>query len=94
MIKLTRWGGTDVWIEPSALMMVEGSDTLGRPTDAKAKITLTSGVTVLVMEDVQHVLSERLKATQLIVDADGIEESTLTVMPGRFVTSGRSGFVK
>jgi uncharacterized protein YlzI (FlbEa/FlbD family) len=87
MIKLTRSNDRDVWVEPSAIVMVE--ENVNRTT-----ITLVSGTMFDVKEGVQHVLAERLKATQLFVDADGIDETTLTVMPGRFVTNGRSGFVK
>jgi uncharacterized protein YlzI (FlbEa/FlbD family) len=87
MIKLTRSNDRDVWVEPSAIVMVE--ENVNRTT-----ITLVSGTMFDVKEGVQHVLAERLKATQLFVDADGIDEPTVTVTPGRFVTNGRSGFVK
>lgn len=59
MIKLTRANGRDVWVEPSAIVMVE-SDGM------KTTVVLSHGTMLLVKEDVQHVLAERLKRTVMV----------------------------
>jgi len=75
MIKLTRWANNrDVWVEPSAIVMVESDGT-------KTTVTLAGGAMLLVHESVQHILSERLKsgfvgvAWDDTVDADALAKS-------------------
>jgi uncharacterized protein YlzI (FlbEa/FlbD family) len=79
MIKLTRSNDRDVWVEPSAIVMVE-SDGM------KTTVTLAHGAMLLVKGDVQHILSERLrwKAGAVLY-----EDEMLTYQNGR-----ASGFVK
>ena len=79
MIKLTRSNDRDVWVEPSAIVMVE-SDGM------KTTVTLAHGAMLLVKEDVQHILAERLrwKAGAVLY-----EDEMLTYQNGR-----ASGFVK
>jgi uncharacterized protein YlzI (FlbEa/FlbD family) len=81
MIKLTRSNDRDVWVEPSAIVMVE-SDGM------KTTVTLAHGAMLLVKESVQHVLSERLKSGSVAVAWDAIDADDLVKSPSF------SGFVK
>lgn len=86
MIKLTRANGRDVWVEPSAIVMVE-SDGM------KTTVVLAHGTMLLVKEDVQHVLAERLKTMRFFATDEIEDEAMLSVVPGSF-THRASGFVK
>jgi uncharacterized protein YlzI (FlbEa/FlbD family) len=84
MIKLTRSNDRDVWVEPSAIVMVE--ENVNRTT-----ITLVSGTMFDVKEGVQHVLAERLKASNEDWSPAAMEVAmtNLTERAAKF-----SGFVK
>lgn len=81
MIKLTRSNDRDVWVEPSAIVMVE-SDGM------KTTIVLAHGTMLLVKESVQHVLAERLKSGVVGVAWDAIDADDLVK------AESFSGFVK
>ena len=98
MIKLTRSNDRDVWVEPSAIVMVE-SDGM------KTTVTLAHGAMLLVKESVQHVLSERLKHFHDPGEVTwGSKWGSKTIMeyptgydpesPASSVSELRSGFVK
>jgi uncharacterized protein YlzI (FlbEa/FlbD family) len=104
MIKLTRSNDRDVWVEPSAIVMVEeASPIAGRE---RTTITLKSGSILLVKEDVQYILAERLKARQGVVEIplrDGADWSAPPEDIASYLaecqelarqTTMRSGFVK
>ena len=74
MIKLTRSNDRDVWVEPSAIVMVE-SDGM------KTTVVLAHGTMLLVKESVQHVLAERLKSGVVGVAWDAIDADDLAKAP-------------